>query len=176
MPPLCCGTTSRKHGCWTSYCDKNNNYLRFRQSAWSARTELRSDDVGDFAPRSRSIEIHPRRRTSKSTLQSHLDMSPERLSTLHARIYGVFTHVNIPNQERRLPNACTTDSPPTEAEQIYADLTLSSKRQHSKHARHARIWLSEMSYPQVQLKKPPSRHAKEANQSLHSHESRPPCS
>jgi hypothetical protein len=57
--------------------------------------------------------------------------------------YQVFTHANIPNQERGLPNACTTDSPPTEAEQIYADLTVSSKRQH---AEHAGIWLSGMSY------------------------------
>jgi hypothetical protein len=71
-----------------------------------------------------------------------------------------------------LPNACTNDSPPTEAEQIYADLTVSFKRQHSK---HARIWLSEMSCLRVQFKKHPSRHPKKRINLSIIHESRPPC-
>jgi hypothetical protein len=44
---------------------------------------------------------------------------------------------------------CTTDSLPSEAERIYADLTASFKRQHTK---HAGIGLSEMSCLRVQLR------------------------
>jgi hypothetical protein len=52
-----------------------------------------------------------------------VDISQKRLSTLHH--CQVFNSVNNPNQERvfALKNACT-DSPPTEAEQIYTHLTV----------------------------------------------------